>query len=417
MKKRLQTPLRLFSVTAIATAATCALAAATAAAWQPVERIAFVGNSITVHDSSPEIRKRLGWTGNWGMAATSLENDYVHRLAARIAQKQNGKAPEISLIGRGGGTLKNVLANADKLAALASHADVVVIQLGENDRSNAEKDFYVPYRQIVEIAQKANPSVRIVCTGVWDPAGRGDRIKISQIKKICSEKRIFFADLSAASADPKNRASNVTPGLHEGVGWHPGDAGMDFYARTIFAALEAGDAAIPPPPPPPRPLPPPENAVLLSEDFSTSTSTSTTALPAAWTPARNGVVENGALKITNAKPETTVSVACKLPAAAATGYTLKVSGRVKAENISAPPNRWNGIKLMLIATDAEGYNEYPQAHFNTAATPSAVLNFDWREFSFTYRTPDNTAALSITAGLEKVTGTVWFDDVKVEIIQ
>ena len=37
-------------------------------------RILFVGNSITLHGPRPEI----GWTNNWGMAASAAEKDYVH---------------------------------------------------------------------------------------------------------------------------------------------------------------------------------------------------------------------------------------------------------------------------------------------------------------------------------------------------
>ena len=39
-------------------------------------RVLFVGNSITLHGPSPKI----GWTNNWGMAATARDKDYVHLL-------------------------------------------------------------------------------------------------------------------------------------------------------------------------------------------------------------------------------------------------------------------------------------------------------------------------------------------------
>ena len=46
-------------------------------------RVLFVGNSITLHGPRPEI----GWTNNWGMAATAPEKDYVHVLAGLIRTK------------------------------------------------------------------------------------------------------------------------------------------------------------------------------------------------------------------------------------------------------------------------------------------------------------------------------------------
>ena len=43
-------------------------------------RVLFVGNSITLHGPRPQI----GWTNNWGMAASKRENDYVHLLQKKI---------------------------------------------------------------------------------------------------------------------------------------------------------------------------------------------------------------------------------------------------------------------------------------------------------------------------------------------
>ena len=43
-------------------------------------RVLFVGNSITRHGP----REDIGWDGDWGMAASSLENDYLHILVEKI---------------------------------------------------------------------------------------------------------------------------------------------------------------------------------------------------------------------------------------------------------------------------------------------------------------------------------------------
>ena len=44
------------------------------------KKILFIGNSITKHGPKPEI----GWENDCGMAASSLENDYVHQLMSKI---------------------------------------------------------------------------------------------------------------------------------------------------------------------------------------------------------------------------------------------------------------------------------------------------------------------------------------------
>ena len=44
-------------------------------------RILFIGNSITLHGPRPQI----GWTNNWGMAASARDKDYVHLLQKKIA--------------------------------------------------------------------------------------------------------------------------------------------------------------------------------------------------------------------------------------------------------------------------------------------------------------------------------------------
>ncbi len=48
--------------------------------FSKVEKVLILGNSITIKEPSAE----LGWSGNWGMAASSKEKGYVHLLAAEF---------------------------------------------------------------------------------------------------------------------------------------------------------------------------------------------------------------------------------------------------------------------------------------------------------------------------------------------
>lgn len=201
-----------------------------------VNRLLVVGDSITRHGPA----EPLGWKGDWGMAATSAANDFAHRLQARLAAGQ-GKPVELLVQAVGGGTVAGKLAAAKELAAL--RADVIVIQLGENDRETAEV-FQKNYAELVALLRRANPGARLVCTGVWSPpdgrSGRNDTIRA-----VCGQYRLPFADIAAACANPHNYGNASGRWSDPGVCWHPGDGGMAAYADAIFRALQAGDRAIP----------------------------------------------------------------------------------------------------------------------------------------------------------------------------
>ena len=57
-----------------------------------VNKVLFLGNSITRHGPKADI----GWTRDWGMAATSEDKDYVHLLGRQLA-KVAGAAPQIRM--------------------------------------------------------------------------------------------------------------------------------------------------------------------------------------------------------------------------------------------------------------------------------------------------------------------------------
>jgi hypothetical protein len=93
------------------------------------QKILFLGNSITLHGPAPAI----GWTGNWGMAASKQDKDYVHLLTTDIT-KAVGAQPKTMV--------KNIakfereyttfdLAKELK-PELDFNADIVVVAIGVN---------------------------------------------------------------------------------------------------------------------------------------------------------------------------------------------------------------------------------------------------------------------------------------------
>jgi len=97
----------------------------------------------------------------------------------------------------------------------------------------------------------------------------------------------------------------------------------------------------------------------------------------------------------------------QLPVEAWRGCRLLGSARVRADSISPKPDPWNGIKFMLIIQGPGGV-AYPQA-------PLDVASFDWRRASFSASIPADATNLVLVLGLERVTGKVWFDDLKITV--
>lgn len=96
-----------------------------------------------------------------------------------------------------------------------------------------------------------------------------------------------------------------------------------------------------------------------------------------------------------------------LPIERVRGCTLRASGWIKAQEVSAKPNAWNGIKFML-AIETPDRKLWPQASLDTGT-------FDWRRADLWVRVPTNAIAVSLVLGLEEVTGAARFDDLKITI--
>ena len=94
------------------------------AAQEKTERLLVLGNSITRHGPAPKI----GWTGDWGMAASAEEKDFVH-LVSRGLGSPALKAMNIADFER---DLEASDVQARFKAAWDFKPTLVIVAIGEN---------------------------------------------------------------------------------------------------------------------------------------------------------------------------------------------------------------------------------------------------------------------------------------------
>ncbi len=129
-----------------------------------------------------------------------------------------------------------------------------------------------------------------------------------------------------------------------------------------------------------------------------------------WSGSRNKSVSlvDGAFRISSEGNEKWISLTQKLPIEQLRGTRLRVSGRIKAENVATPPQSYNGVKMMLIL-DAPSGKQWLQRN-------AVWGTFDWKEISFSAAVPEDATEATLLLGIENTTGTVWFDDLSITVI-
>lgn len=234
---------RLFLLTALLAALATPDWAAAPESTPKIDKILFLGNSITLH---PPLIER-GWKGNWGMAASAPDKDYVTLLTTRI-NELSGK--QLSLVRvdpsrkRADGTPNlgqaNVVNIAEVLerqyasydsaklrAQLEARPDLVVLQFGENVRMNEfdAAKFTACLKSLVSDLQKTSNPTIFITSQVYGPNPQLDQIK-QQIVAEDPAQRVFV-DLSGFRPEPMNNDFLD----------HPSDRGMQFIADTLFEAI------------------------------------------------------------------------------------------------------------------------------------------------------------------------------------
>ena len=96
---------------------------------QQVNKIIFLGNSITNHGPAPQI----GWTGSWGMAASAKEKDYAHLVVQGLCGEGN-TPPEAKFINIAAfeRNYETYDVSAQLKEAIDFAPEMIVVAIGEN---------------------------------------------------------------------------------------------------------------------------------------------------------------------------------------------------------------------------------------------------------------------------------------------
>ena len=199
----------------------------------PAAKVLYLGNSITLHGPAPAI----GWTGNWGMAASAKEKDYVHLLTAEIA-KATGTPPEIKVRNIADFERGYDAYNIEKSLQeeLSFHADIVILAIGENVSDPATDEARSRYaaavsRLLAELKKHGAPTI-FVRSSFWP-----HEVKDGIMRQASADAGVTFVDISRLGRDGSNAASAERKIEHAGVAGHPGDKGMKAIADELFTAI------------------------------------------------------------------------------------------------------------------------------------------------------------------------------------
>ena len=193
------------------------------------KRILFVGNSITRHG----VLRSIGWNNDWGMASSSIENDYVHIVVSELEKSFEDTAFCICQVASWEREYKN---GEDTLylyeEARNFNADIIIMRCIENC---AQKDFdheifAKQYERLIDFLNISGNADVILTTGFWKHMGD------VCIDRIANERGYKFAYLGELGEDDNMKAIGLFE--HNGVANHPGDIGMKAIADKILEKID-----------------------------------------------------------------------------------------------------------------------------------------------------------------------------------
>ena len=187
-------------------------------------KIMFVGNSITLHGVKPEI----GWNECFGMAASSMENDYVHICERGIQKEYPNAAFCICQVCE---WETNYKSGEEKFylyeKAREFNADIIIMRAVENcPRADFDKEIFKrEYDKLLKYLNTDQKAKIVLTTGFWK------HIADDGIREYSALQNLPLIELGDLGEDDEMKA--IGKFEHVGVANHPGDLGMQNIAERI----------------------------------------------------------------------------------------------------------------------------------------------------------------------------------------
>jgi hypothetical protein len=189
------------------------------------ERVLIVGNSIMRHEPLPE----KAWHGNWGMAASVPENDFVHLLTTKL--KKLNPNVEIRLMEAVDFERNYQKYDFSKLTKEAAFSPTLLImRIAENSNLNTLSAYENRYDQLIQRLTAQSDHCKVICTTSFWPSTEEASWPI---RSVARNKGYCLADLYDLSQDKTLAAYSFFEDF--GVGSHPSDKGMKAIADKISA--------------------------------------------------------------------------------------------------------------------------------------------------------------------------------------
>lgn len=197
-------------------------------------RVLYVGNSITQHEPCSY------WWGDWGMAASSREMDYVHQLADMLSRDYDvsfslSQLSQWEIMGHDRHEGLQLLDQEMK-----NEFDLVVIQLGENVPAG-DSTFSTDFADLVAYIRSLQDVKIYVLANFW-----ADEEVDHAKQAACDGESVIWVSLDGA-LEYTVGVGALVEGLdgqehtvdHAGVARHPGDQGMTAIAQKLYNSITA----------------------------------------------------------------------------------------------------------------------------------------------------------------------------------
>jgi hypothetical protein len=192
-----------------------------------IKTVLILGNSIVLH--SP--RAEIGWYGNWGMAASVKDSDFVHLLIRDIHMKDSTVEVRFRNIAD---FERNFDSYQMTIPDSIRNPYMLIMKISENvdDKRAITDNFISYYDTLVKYLTPENRSVKVIVDGFWakDNVNR-------LIEEYAMKNRYLFVSTKSLSEDSTNTARGKFS--HKGVAAHPSDKGMRMIEHRIWENIKA----------------------------------------------------------------------------------------------------------------------------------------------------------------------------------